>query len=314
MITIFRNSSFIVISSFSLIFSQNYSLSFDGQSSYVSLPTNENLQLINNEITLTAWVKIPSNHIGNQYSTIIGGRSGFGFTLWAGGSFDNGAIRLNICCENPSEVSGNFDLRDDQWHFISVLYDGTKYKIYIDGNLDAESNEFSTNLTVYNGDDDIKIGIVNHEDANEFFHGKLDEIGFWNKALTNDEMINYSNNSPNGNEEGLVGYWDFNDGSGSTLSDLSVNGNNGTIYGATWSNDNSDPSVIYVPADYSTIQAGINAASDRDTVKVASGTYEENINFNGKNIVLIGEDKHNTIINGGLFNYISILTYINMYI
>ena len=60
-----------------------------------------------------------------------------------------------------------------------MVYDGSKYRIYVDGNLDAESNEFSTDLTVYNGDDDIKVGIVNHEDANEYFHGQLDEIGFY---------------------------------------------------------------------------------------------------------------------------------------
>ena len=126
-------SYLLFLSTFSFTLAQsNHSLSFDGQSNYVSLQTNENLHFINNEITFTAWVKIPSDHIGNQYSTIIGGRSGFGFTLWARGSFDNGAIRLNICCQYPSEVSGNFDLRDDQWHFISVLYDGTKYKIYVD--------------------------------------------------------------------------------------------------------------------------------------------------------------------------------------
>ena len=40
-----------------------------------------------------------------------------------------------------------------------------------------------------------------------------------------------------GNESGLVGYWNFNEGQGSTLTDLSGNGNNGTIYGATWSDD-----------------------------------------------------------------------------
>lgn len=44
--------------------------------------------------------------------------------------------------------------------------------------------------------------------------------------------------------------------------------------------------TIHVPADYSTIQAAINAASNGDTIVVAPGTYQENINFQGKAITL----------------------------
>ncbi len=45
-------------------------------------------------------------------------------------------------------------------------------------------------------------------------------------------------------------------------------------------------SILHVPEEYPTIQAGINAASKHDTVLVAPGVYYENIDFSGKNIVL----------------------------
>ncbi|UCE65804.1 MAG: hypothetical protein JSU85_13210 [Candidatus Zixiibacteriota bacterium] len=49
---------------------------------------------------------------------------------------------------------------------------------------------------------------------------------------------------------------------------------------------NVSATTIHVPADYPTIQQGIDAGVDGDTVLVQPGTYYENINFNGHNIVL----------------------------
>ena len=69
--------------------------------------------------------------------------------------------------------------------------------------------------------------------------------------------------------------------------------------------------IINVPADYPTIQAGINASFDGDTVLVQPGTYVENVNFNGHNIVLgslfltTGDTSYisSTIIDGNSSNW-----------
>jgi len=44
--------------------------------------------------------------------------------------------------------------------------------------------------------------------------------------------------------------------------------------------------LINVPADQPTIQAGIDASVDADTILVQQGTYYEHINYNGKNITV----------------------------
>ena len=70
------------------------------------------------------------------------------------------------------------------------------------------------------------------------FYGLLDDVVIWNKELTQEEIQTYMFCPPTGNEEGLVGYWNFNEGQGNTLNDISGNENHGLINGgATYSED-----------------------------------------------------------------------------
>lgn len=65
--------------------------------------------------------------------------------------------------------------------------------------------------------------------------------------------------------------------------------------------------IFNVPAQFSTIQAAIDASDNTDTILVAPGTYNENINFNGKKIMLTSNFLFtkevnsilNTVIDGG---------------
>jgi parallel beta-helix repeat protein len=53
--------------------------------------------------------------------------------------------------------------------------------------------------------------------------------------------------------------------------------------------------TFYVPSQYTTIQAGVNAASSTDTVVVAAGTYYEHVVIS-QSLSLLGEDMYTTII------------------
>ena len=74
------------------------------------------------------------------------------------------------------------------------------------------------------------------------------------------------------------------------------------VLGFSINDKDKDRNIIYVnwdgTGDYTTIQEGINVANSGDTVFVYNGTYYENVVVD-KSINLTGEDRSDTIIDGG---------------
>lgn len=68
----------------------------------------------------------------------------------------------------------------------------------------------------------------------------------------------------------------------------------------------AEPATIIVPDDYLTIQEAINHANEGDTIFVKSGTYYQHVVVN-KSLSLIGADKFNTIIDGGVETFYPLL-------
>ena len=60
---------------------------------------------------------------------------------------------------------------------------------------------------------------------------------FLSRLLKENEIQSYLICPPTGNEDGLIGYWTFNDPAGISINDISGNGNDKIIYGATYSED-----------------------------------------------------------------------------
>ena len=206
------------------------SLSFDGDDDYVEISGNDDLAH-NNSFSLSALIRIPESN-NNPWSSLVGGYLGYGYIVYAGSNNDEGKLRLEINDGN-GHVTSNTDLRDGLWHDISVTFDGNLACVYIDGIKENESS-ISTNFSSSTSHN-LKFGGINHNAAgNESFNGNISKVTIWDSALSESEVQSHMNTMLTGDEPGLVGYWDFNEGEGFTLTDLSGNGNNGTIHGAIW--------------------------------------------------------------------------------
>jgi hypothetical protein len=70
------------------------------------------------------------------------------------------------------------------------------------------------------------------------FDGYLDDVSIWNRVLSEEEIEDMMFRRLSGRENGLVGYWGFNEGQGNLARDSSPNMLHGTLY--------NDP--IWVPA------------------------------------------------------------------
>ena len=311
-----RIISTIILIQLTFLNADNYSLNFDGEDDYVIINSSPELSGLS-QFTLNLWLLKPSNSNVSNVESIVnkfgsGGQNGSNYEFDFYGEWQN-SIGMGIkTTENNTFGVGipGSSLQLDQWQNVAITYDGEYMKSYLDGQLMNTTSAYGTLLTT---SEPINIG---RYFGGYYFEGNIDEISFWNVALAESQIQSYMTTSPAGGEAGLVAYWNFNEGSGTTASDATSNGNDGTIYGATWSTDVPPPlddgPVWYVATTgsdstgdgseenpFATIQHGVESSSDGDTVLVAAGTYVENINFNGKNIVVTSmEGSEETIIHG----------------
>ena len=122
----------------------------------------------------------------------------------------------------------------------------------------------------------------------------------WDVAGVTDATYNHTLIRKPSVTVGNWGNWDNSAGTNEDNSEWIVLNNNNWMFlgGHIGINDLDADGVLYVPSEYATIQGAIDSSFFGQTVQVAAGTYVENINFNGKNISVIGADQATTIIDG----------------
>ncbi|MCA2620215.1 MAG: cadherin domain-containing protein, partial [Microcystis sp. M040S2] len=210
-------------------------LFFDGVNDYINVGVKPSLK-VNNNLTIEAWI----NPQQDSRTRIIVGREGE-YLLAISGA-DN-TLFYAIANSNPgwNWISTGYGVKSNQWSHIAFSFDNGRIKTYVNGQLIYTYDGMGTIGDVVANQDDLRIG-NRQVNGIEFFKGEIDEVRVWNVTRTQAEIQANLNQKLSGNEQGLVGYWNFEESAGNTVNDLTANKNNGTlINGVQRTVTNSNP-------------------------------------------------------------------------
>lgn len=164
----------------------NKAYSFNGTSSYINCPsgTTTSLNVIGN-ISYCFWLKTSQTSTG--LITAFGEEQVVGGGYLAGVN-DGGATlgKLGYAISGTNWASSTIPLNNNNWRFIVITLSNDTMRLYIDNVL----NKQSTGITpTYSWTGIRRIGVANYV-LNGFFQGDLDDIGIWNRALSQMEINN----------------------------------------------------------------------------------------------------------------------------
>ena len=228
---------FICIILFALpLFATNNCLDFDGNQAEVNIPNHSSLNPGSNGLTIEAWINTSNN--ANNWPMIINKVDGDGYQLFQTKTSNKIAFQIYINSTSYS-VWGQV-INDGKWHHVVGRRNGNLVSVYKDGVETAKTvTGANGNLSSYCG-----LSIANSSGGGNTFIGRIDEVRIWNRALSNDEILDSMFKELDGTESNLQAYYQFNQTSGHNLPDLTSNNNNGTLH---WAMDNGDWVTSYAP-------------------------------------------------------------------
>ncbi len=223
--------------------------------------------------SISFWMKAPrfSNHHGIMDWGNDSYGSGTGTYIHYNNSADVKMYFVPNGWANGSISADVSDVTDNSiWSYWVLVADGSQLKLFKQGSLVTTSS--------YTSPDKALTAIASYDGGQMDFNGTLEDFRVYNRALSADEIykmykvgagstMNVDTVTPD-LERGLAGYWPLDNGSGVTASDLSVNGNNGTLNnGPTWGSGKIGGAVVSDGVDDSiSIPTGVNLAGNSFTV------------------------------------------------
>lgn len=225
------------------LFAQGNAIEFDGVNDRVVVGYSSDLQ-ISGDLTLETWVNfdgVSENHMLLSFGSAGENESDnflyyFRFNtnksllfLWEYGPGVNQSV--------TSSASANINA--GEWHHLALVRDASAKTVtfYLDGGQLGAVQTYINNATG-GGGAVLCIACDVGNAGTSSLDGEMDEVRIWNKTLTSTEISTIYNDefsNPTGSSACLKAYYQMTDGSGTSLTDDSGNGNTGTLAsGPVW--------------------------------------------------------------------------------
>jgi hypothetical protein len=207
-------------------------LDFDGSDDYVDYDSHITFVESGSNWTVLFWFR-PENVSSLSHLTGVESRQGSSWGVFSHFGHDNS--KLTWWDDSDGWRYSNTTLENGRWYFGGLSYDGNTTTFWLDGEKDGTADIVgsSNDVTIKN------IGRRGHGD-DRYYDGALDDVRIYDRALSESEIKDLYNDTKhtviNASQndrvtDGLVGMWSFNgpDLSGTTATDVSGNGNDGTL-------------------------------------------------------------------------------------
>ena len=228
-------------------------LTFNGTNQKVQISSLNISPSILSTLTVSAWVKRTAA-IGSWAAIVSNDDGGFDRALMvnADGNYHIFAGR-DINTGIPS-VIGSWDFMTVTWSLSAVTVYKNGAQVFTTSGESASSGALGT-------------GIGGNAGSNWWFPGSIDQVSFWSTTRSIAQIQGEMNTYLTGNEPGIVGYYNFNEGSGSTTADLTVNARTGSLNNSpTWS-------VSTAPTGFATYSWSPGGATTNSINVTTAGNY-----------------------------------------
>ena len=138
---------------------------------------------------------------------------------------------------NPSlnhPVAGVTPLAVGTWYHVAATYDGSTWRLYVNGNLDASLSVGRTPASASNAPVSLASALIVSGTASGFMNGAVDEVRIWSVARTQGQIAATINQRLSSPITGLVARWSLDEGTGTTVHSTAGTTIDGTLTASGW--------------------------------------------------------------------------------